>query len=769
VLLRRSAVRSGFAKHVSAVTHDPYDDAVETMALSKGQNVVLDTDVTRFQVVVGWSDSGGEREVDLTALLLGSSGRVRGDEDMVFYNQPVSADGAVHYLGATSSEDGMQSRVVVDLEVLDAEVSTIALVASLDAGSFGELGKLNLTLLDSSGQSALKFDIVDASVETAFHFGELYRRDAAWRFRAVAQGWVSGLAGLATDFGITIDSETTPEEDEATPEAAPAPVADLEPQLDADLAAAAEPAGVDTFAVAAPTDEALVASETDLVDVVEDPALTVGATAVSVMPAPIEEADVQARTVEIQASPVEIKAPVRRATGVRTRKAHPVVKVVPVLKLAGNASWQAARLFSISGVGAAEEQEKRATSTLLSTMLAVRPFARGITSRFGAPAGTVETFLEVGFPLGERTVIPDGVIRVARAGRVWTALVETKTGTGQLRRDQVENYLDVARQQGFDAVITLSNEIAPTAGKHPVTVDPRKLRKVELHHISWAEVLHEARMVVAHKGADNPLQLWITAELIRYLEHARSGAVAFDDMGPAWVPVREAIATGTLRASDRKVPAVAEAWARLVRHLCLHLTADLGVTVTQVMPRKLATDPAERTKAVAARLAAEGVLEATLRIPDAIGPVAVIADLRAGQVRASVDVLAPAQGTGTRRLAWLLRQLKDAPDALLVEVLFEGTSDTTCEQLVHVRTKTSTLLPDRSAEVSAFRLTLVAPLGTKRSGIRGAFISSVTTTVEALYTSAVQPLRAWVAPAPHLPDDVPAVQDTDESELAKAK
>jgi hypothetical protein len=437
------------------------------------------------------------------------------------------------------------------------------------------------------------------------------------------------------------------------------------------------------------------------------------------------------------------------------------------LKLAGDSSWQAARLFSISGVGAAEEQEQRATSTLLATMLAVRPFARGIISRFGAPAGVVETFLEVGFQLGERTVIPDGVTRVARAGRIWTALLETKTGTGQLRRDQVENYLDVARQQGFDAVITLSNEIAPTAGQHPVTVDPRKLRKVELHHISWAEVLHEARMVVAHKGADNPLQLWIIAELIRYLEHARSGAVAFDDMGPAWVPVREAIAAGTLRASDRKVPAVAESWARLVRHLCLHLTADLGVTVTQVMPRKLATDPAERTKAVAARLAAHGVLEATLKIPDAIGPLTVIADLRAGQVRVSVDIQAPAQGTGTRRLAWLLRQLKDAPDTLLVEVFFAGTSDTTCEQLVHVRTKTTTLLPDRRSEVTAFRLTLVAPLGTKRSGVRGAFISSVTTTVEALYTSAVQTLRPWVVPAPQLSEETQTGQQADEPDLAE--
>lgn len=178
----------------------------------------------------------------------------------------------------------------------------------------------------------------------------------------------------------------------------------------------------------------------------------------------------------------------------------------------------------------------------------------------------METFLEVQFPLGERTVIPDGLIRVVRGGRRWTALVETKTDTGQLRVDQVEAYLDVARAKGFDAVVTIPNEIAPSAGVHPLTVDPKKLKKVALHHLSWAEVLHEARMLLLHRGAEDQLQAWILHEFIRYLTHPRSGAVGFADMGPAWVPVREAVSAGTLRASGRKVAAVVESWARLVRH-----------------------------------------------------------------------------------------------------------------------------------------------------------------------------------------------------------
>lgn len=438
------------------------------------------------------------------------------------------------------------------------------------------------------------------------------------------------------------------------------------------------------------------------------------------------------------------------AAGVRTRKTKPR-RVVPALTLAGGETWQAARLFSISGVGPAAEQEKRATSALLAAMMAVRSFGRGITARFGAPAGSVETYLEVPFPLGERTVSPDGVIRVARAGKIWTALVETKTSSGQLRRDQVENYLDVARDQSFDAVITLSNDIATSAGEHPVEVDKRKLKRVALHHVSWAEVLHEAKMVLSHGGLADPSQAWILHELIRYLSHPRSGAVTYADMGPAWVPVREAVAASTLRASDRKTPLVAEAWARLVRQLSLELTADLGATVSQVLPRKFATDRGARRQAAAEQLAAAGTLDATLRIPDAAGPLSVVADLRTSQVRVSAVIDAPDEGGQQRRITWLLRQLKAAPDGLLVEVVFSSGAESTCELLGDVREKTAALLRDRTAEVKSFQLTFIALLGTKRSGVRGAFIPSVMSAVETFYRNVLQPIRQWTPPAPKLP------------------
>jgi hypothetical protein len=91
-------------------------------------------------------------------------------------------------------------------------------------------------------------------------------------------------------------------------------------------------------------------------------------------------------------------------------------------------SWHEARLIPTSGISGAEEQERRATSALLAVLTAVREFGRAITQPLGAPAGNVQAFIEVPFMLGEKRVFPDGLIRVMRGQKSWTALVEVKTG-----------------------------------------------------------------------------------------------------------------------------------------------------------------------------------------------------------------------------------------------------------------------------------------------------------------------------------------------------
>lgn len=290
-----------------------------------------------------------------------------------------------------------------------------------------------------------------------------------------------------------------------------------------------------------------------------------------------------------------------------------------------------------------------------------------MTARAGAPVGALETFIEVGFSLGEQRVIPDGVIRIARGQRIWTALVEVKTGDGVLGREQIETYLRLAKRRKYDAVLTISNQVSTDPDVHPVDLPARAANAVALFHISWSEIMHEIKMLLLHHRFGEPLPLWILSEFNRYLEHPRSGAMPFSDMGPAWVSVRESVAAGTLRPGDKKAAPIVHAWQKLVRQVCLGLTARLGVPVKQVVPRRFQADPGLRLDEGTHLLGDHGLLTATLRVPDAAGPISVSADLRTSRVNVTIEVTAPQENSLSKRVTWLTRQLREAPDDLLVE------------------------------------------------------------------------------------------------------
>ncbi|WP_086822369.1 stress response protein [Allokutzneria sp. NRRL B-24872] len=417
-------------------------------------------------------------------------------------------------------------------------------------------------------------------------------------------------------------------------------------------------------------------------------------------------------------------------------------------------SWHAARLIPTSGISGAEEQERRATSALLAVMSIVREFGRAVVQPFGAPAGRVETFIEVPFQLGEKKFIPDGLVRVTRGGRTWTALVEVKTGNNSLHAEQLEAYLDVAREQGFDALLTISNEIPAVPGQHPTTVDKRRLRKVALHHLSWSQLLCEAVMQKEHRGVADPEQAWILGELIRYLEHPRSGAMMFDDMGPSWVPAREALAAGTLRATDSAASEVALRFDALVRFACLQLGRQLGAEVTPSLSRKEIADPGTRTQAQAAQLASTGVLVGAVRIPDTVGVLHITADLRAGQVVCHLDVDAPKEGRPTTRVNWLVRQLKNAPETVRVEsFLLHSRGQGAAELLRDVRLRPELMVVDAKRDLRSFRIAQSFAMGAKRGSGRGAFIDSVLSAINQFYEGVVQNLKPWSAQPPRIRPD----------------
>ena len=183
-------------------------------------------------------------------------------------------------------------------------------------------------------------------------------------------------------------------------------------------------------------------------------------------------------------------------------------------------NWHGARLIPISGIRGVEEQERRGTSALLAVLTAVHEFQREILKPLGAPAGRVSAYCEVPFELADgRKVRVDGAIEVVRGKRTWTLLVEVKTGKAELNQEQVEAYLDVVKQEGFDGLLTISNQLASVYGQHPIDVDGRRYRNVALHHLSWARILATALRVDDHIGVEDSDQEWILGELFRYLQY----------------------------------------------------------------------------------------------------------------------------------------------------------------------------------------------------------------------------------------------------------
>ncbi|MFF2553138.1 TerD family protein [Nocardia sp. NPDC058058] len=162
------------------------------MELTKGANAPINTD----EVVV---EVSAATAVDVAALLLTTTGKVRSDSDFIFYNQPVGP-------GVTAQPP---NRIRVTTRLVPAEIDRIVVTASLDGSgppNWGRAGRLTITVADPAGRSTLaSFTPTDLSTETALIGVEIYRRQGGWKVRAVGQGYANGLAGIATDFGITVD------------------------------------------------------------------------------------------------------------------------------------------------------------------------------------------------------------------------------------------------------------------------------------------------------------------------------------------------------------------------------------------------------------------------------------------------------------------------------------------------------------------------------------------------------------------------------------
>ncbi|WP_111859095.1 TerD family protein [Acinetobacter sp. CFCC 10889] len=189
------------------------------ITLNKGGNLSLSkTDPSLSQVLVGlgWdarATDGADFDLDASAFLLGANDKVRGEHDFIFYNQTRSPEGSVEHTGdnRTGDGDGDDEAVKINLGLVPADIQKIAITVTIhDAEqrgqNFGQVQNAFIRVVnDQSNVEIVRFDLnEDYSTETAMVFGELYRHNGEWKFRAVGQGYAGGLRAMCHQYGISI-------------------------------------------------------------------------------------------------------------------------------------------------------------------------------------------------------------------------------------------------------------------------------------------------------------------------------------------------------------------------------------------------------------------------------------------------------------------------------------------------------------------------------------------------------------------------------------
>ena len=194
-------------------------NATMGVSLSKGGNVSLTKaapGLTAVVVGLGWdvrSTTGVDFDLDASALGLAENHKIVSDEYFVFFNNLKSPDGAIEHTGdnLTGEGEGDDEIIKVNLSAMSLDVERIVFPVSIyDADarrqSFGQVANAYIRVVNADNDAELtRFDLTeDASTETAMVFGELYRRAGEWKFRAVGQGYASGLRGIALDYGVNV-------------------------------------------------------------------------------------------------------------------------------------------------------------------------------------------------------------------------------------------------------------------------------------------------------------------------------------------------------------------------------------------------------------------------------------------------------------------------------------------------------------------------------------------------------------------------------------
>ena len=412
------------------------------------------------------------------------------------------------------------------------------------------------------------------------------------------------------------------------------------------------------------------------------------------------------------------------------------------------------RLFPVLGDNS---KEGRATSILLSCLEVVDEFRTTLLSKLGVnkiQQHNIKTFTEVEFPelKNSKNLRPDGFISVDRGKFKWSAIVEAKIGKNELKVDQIEDYLKLARAQEIKSVLTISNQFSTVPDEHPVSVSKNLKRSVNLHHWSWMYILTEAQMLIDNERISDPVQNYLLKELVRFLEDDSTIVIGFVQMPQSWQEITSKAKHGKFyKPTDKVIQEVIGAWHQEGRDVSLILSRDLGLPVHVKISRKHMSEPNLRVSDDAKLLCKENRLQLTFEVPNAASNIEVLADLRASTTKVAMSLAAPNPKNMRIKgqVSWLLNQLRKTENKN-IKVKFDWKGqyppDTfSLRELEQDEDRVLSHLP--KAELREFEVAAIV-VDAKTFMNRKNFISTLEATIVDFYNDVGQYLVAWHPNAP---------------------
>ncbi len=316
-----------------------------------------------------------------------------------------------------------------------------------------------------------------------------------------------------------------------------------------------------------------------------------------------------------------------------------------------------ARLFPVLST---TSKEGRTTSIVLACLAKVDEFGANLMQSIGQRAGVrtkLETYTEVVLknrPTDSKDR-PDGLIILRTGKREWKALVEAKIGSSELEAPQIEKYRRLAKDNGIDAVISISNQFTTTPTSHPIEDVQKSKSRIPVFHWSWMYILTIADLLISQENVADTDQSMLLNELRRFLSHESAGVKGFHRMPKEWVEINRLVSSGgVIPAKSPDATAVVSAWHQETRDLSFILSRMTETHVSERLSRKHQNDLTLRAKDAISALRDNQHLTASLEIPDAAAPLEVTTDITRRCIDVGMTLRATEDKVTTKaRLNWL--------------------------------------------------------------------------------------------------------------------